>query len=202
MTDLYKALAQIHAIRDQLARGSEFRGYGPETVAATGVLAGAAALFQSAVLKDPQTHIEQFLIIWISTAALAVLVSGYQTITRTRRVHTGLVRQMISSALESFAPAVAAGMLVTVVLARTSPQELWLLPGLWQIFYALGLFASCRFVPRPMLAVGLWFLATGALCPDGRHGRAGALAVGDGRAVRDRSAADCGGAALRIPRGR
>ncbi len=164
MADLYKALAQIHAIRGQVARGTEFRGYGPETVAATGLLAGAAAIFQSAVLKDPAGHSTRFLLIWIATAALAVLVTGLQTITRTRRVHSGLVRQMIGSAAESFLPAIAAGVLVTLVLVRGAPRELWMLPGLWQIFYGLGIFASCRFVPRQMLAVGVWFLATGALC--------------------------------------
>ena len=49
MADLYKALAQIHAIRGQVARGTEFRGYGPETVAATGLLAGAAAVLCAAL---------------------------------------------------------------------------------------------------------------------------------------------------------
>jgi hypothetical protein len=71
---------------------------------------------------------------------------------------------MMFSAAESFLPAIAAGVLVTLVLVRSSPQDLWLLPGLWQIFYGLGIFASCRFLPRQMFAVGLWFLATGALC--------------------------------------
>src|ERR1700733_7901749 len=164
MADLYKALAQIHAIRGQMARGTEFRGYGPETVAATGLLAAAAAVFQSAVLKDPAAHATQFLLIWISTAALAVLVTGLQTITRTRRVHSGLVSHMIGSAAESFLPPIAAGVLVTLVLVRSAPRDLWMLPGLWQIFYGLGIFASCRFVPRQMLAGGGWFLATGALC--------------------------------------
>jgi hypothetical protein len=164
MADLYKALAQIHAIRGQMARGTEFRGYGPETVAATGLLAAAAALFQAAVLKDPMGHATRFLYIWISTAALAVLVTGLQTITRTRRVHSGFASHMIGSAAESFLPAIAAGVLVTLVLVRSAPRDLWLLPGLWQIFYGLGIFASCRFVPRQMLAVGVWFMATGALC--------------------------------------
>jgi hypothetical protein len=164
MADLYKALAQIHAIRGQVARGTEFRGYGPETVAATGLLAAAAAVVQSAVLKDPVGHSTRFLLIWISTAALAVLVTGLQTITRTRRVHSGLASHMMGSAAESFLPSIAAGVLVTLVLARSAPGELWMLPGLWQIFYGLGIFASCRFVPRQMLAVGVWFLATGVLC--------------------------------------
>jgi hypothetical protein len=164
VADLYKALAQIHAIRGQMARGTEFHGYGPETVAATGLLAGAAAALQAAVLKDPGDHAARFLLIWISTAALAVLVTGLQTITRTRRVHSGLVSHMIGSAAESFLPAIGAGILVTLILVRSAPRELWMLPGLWQIFYGLGIFASCRFVPRQMLAVGVWFLATGALC--------------------------------------
>jgi hypothetical protein len=164
VADLYKALAQIHAIRGQVARGTEFRGYGPETVAATGLLAVAAALVQSVFLKNPMDHLTGYLTLWIATAAVAVLVSGLQTVLRTRRVHPGLARQMMLSAAESFAPAIGAGALVTGVLARSAPQELWLLPGLWQVFYGLGIFASCRFLPRQMLAVGVWFLAAGALC--------------------------------------
>jgi hypothetical protein len=46
MRDLDKALADITAIRSQMARGTEFRGYGPMTVAATGVLAIFAAVLQ------------------------------------------------------------------------------------------------------------------------------------------------------------
>jgi hypothetical protein len=164
VADLYKALAQIQAIRGQLARGSEFRGYGPETVAATGLLAMAAAVLQAAAVKNPALNMLGYLALWITTAALAVLVTGFQTITRTRRVHSGLARQMMFSAAESFLPAIAAGVLVTLVLVRDGPQHLWMLPGLWQIFYGLGIFASCRFLPRQMFAVGLWFLATGALC--------------------------------------
>jgi hypothetical protein len=164
VADLYEALAEIHAIRDQVARGTEFRGYGPETVAATGLLAAGAALFQAVALKDAAGSPAAFLTIWISTAAVAVLVTGFQTVTRTRRVHLGLARQMISSALESFVPALVAGALVTLVLVRSGDNSLWMLPGLWQLFYALGIFASCRFLPRQMFVVGVWFLATGTLC--------------------------------------
>jgi hypothetical protein len=164
VADLYKVLAQIHAIRGQMARGTEFRGYGAETVAATGLLAGAAAFLQAVQVKHPEADAARYLALWITTAALAVLVTGLQTINRTRRVHLGLARQMILSAAESFAPAILAGALVTLVLTRSAPQNLWMLPGLWQIFYGLGIFASCRFLPRQMFAVGIWFLATGTVC--------------------------------------
>ena len=36
-----------------------------------------------------------------------------------------------------------------------------MLPGLWQIFYSLGLFAACRSLPRPMRAAAAWYLVAG-----------------------------------------
>jgi hypothetical protein len=39
-----------------------------------------------------------------------------------------------------------------------------MLPGLWQILFSLGVFASCRSLPRPMLAVAIWYLACGLAC--------------------------------------
>ncbi len=57
MRDLDKALADITAIRSQMARGAEFRGYGPMTVAATGVLAIVAAGVQALWLPDPAADV-------------------------------------------------------------------------------------------------------------------------------------------------
>ena len=54
--------------------------------------------------------------------------------------------------------------LITFVLFRFAPQSLWMLPGLWQIVFSLGFLASCRLLPRPMFAVGVWYLATGPAC--------------------------------------
>jgi hypothetical protein len=48
-----------------------------------------------------------------------------------------------------------------VVLYRFAPQSLWMLPGLWQIVFSLGIFASCRSLPRPMFGAGVWYLAAG-----------------------------------------
>ena len=59
---------------------------------------------------------------------------------------------MIHAATEQFIPAGVAGVLLTVVLYRFAPENLWMLPGLWQIVFSLGLFAACRSLPRPMFA--------------------------------------------------
>jgi hypothetical protein len=71
---------------------------------------------------------------------------------------------MVQSAVEQFIPAITVGFLLTVVLISVAPQECWLLPGLWELIFSLGVFASCRFLPRQMFAVGVWYLAAGLFC--------------------------------------
>ena len=159
--DLDKALADITAIRSQMARGAEFRGYGPMTVAATGVLAIVAAWLQSRWLPSPATDVFSYLMLWLIVAALSVLLIGIEMVARTRRIHSGLADEMIHAATEQFMPAGLAGVLLTVVMFRAAPESLWLLPGLWQIVFSLGIFASCRSLPRPMFAAAVWYLAAG-----------------------------------------
>jgi hypothetical protein len=161
MRDLDKALADITAIRSQMARGAEFRGYGPMTVAATGFLALLAAAVQALWLPDPATDIFGYLLLWLATAAISVILIGIEMVARTRRIHSGLADEMIHAATEQFIPAGVAGALLTFVLFRFVPQSLWMLPGLWQIVFSLGFLASCRSLPRPMFGVGVWYLAAG-----------------------------------------
>ena len=161
MIDLDKALADITAIRSQMARGTEFAGYGPLTVAATGVLALAAGAVQALWLPAPATDLFDYLVLWIVTAVISVVLTGSEMVARSRRIHSGLADEMIHAATEQFIPAGVAGALLTFVLFRFAPQSLWMLPGLWQIVFSLGLFASCRSLPRPIFAVGVWYLGSG-----------------------------------------
>jgi hypothetical protein len=154
-------LAEIDAIRGQVARGTEFRGYGPVTLATTGLMALMAATVQSHLLRSPRHDINTYLTIWVFTAAVALTCITLETIMRAQRVHSGFAREMIHSAAEHFLPAILAGFLLTVVLVRSAPQSLWMLPGLWQVVFSLGVFSSCKFLPRQMFAVGVWYLATG-----------------------------------------
>src|SRR5665213_3027969 len=164
MRDLDRALADLGMIRGHMARVTEFRGYGPATIALTGVLALGAAMVQSHWLVSAAHAIASYLTIWIVTAAVSVTIITVETISRARRVHSALAPEMIHSAAEQFLPAIVAGLLVTVVLLRCAPQSTWMLPGLWQVLFALGVFSSCQFLPRPMFAVGLWYLGSGLTC--------------------------------------
>lgn len=164
MNDLNRALGDITSIRRQMARSTQFRGYGPATLAATGVFAISAAAAQALWLPDPADHIPAYLVIWISIAILSAALIGAQMLTRTRRIHSDMADEMIRMAVEQFLPSAAAGALITLVLVLYVPAVLWMLPGLWQVTFSLGVFSSCRFLPRPMVAAGAWYLLTGLTC--------------------------------------
>jgi hypothetical protein len=164
MNELNRALGDISSIRRQMARSTEFRGYGPATLAATGLIAVLAAGVQAMLLPDPAAHIPTYLSIWISTACLSAALTGIQMYTRTRRMHSGMSQEMMHMAVEQFLPSVGAGLLITFVLAHYVPAALWMIPGIWQVIFSLGVFSSCRFLPRPMLAAGGWYLVTGLAC--------------------------------------
>lgn len=161
MRDLERALSDITAIRSQMARGTQFRGYGPVTIAATGLLTVAAAGAQALLLPNPAADIAGYLILWVVVALVSAIMIGVEMVARTRRHHSGLADEMLYTAVEQFMPAAVAGALLTVVLVRSAPQSVWMLPGLWQIIFGLGVFASCRTLPRPMFAAGAWYLAAG-----------------------------------------
>lgn len=163
MSDLDQAIQQLNAIHRQVARETQFRGYGPASIAISGVLALAVAAVQSHLLRDGRDFFP-FLFVWAGTAAIAIGLTATETLGRARRAHSGLANDMILLAVEQFLPALVAGVLLTAVLFEAAPQELWMLPGLWQILFSLGAFASCRFLPRQTMAVGIWYLVAGLTC--------------------------------------
>jgi hypothetical protein len=173
MRDLDRALGEITSIRRQMARATEFRGYGAATLASTGLLAVLAAGAQALWVPDTANRIPVYLGIWMTTAVLSAALIAMQTVNRAQRVHSGMADEMIRMAVEQFLPAAGAGALLTLVLLRYAAAEFWMLPGLWQVVFSLGVFSSCRFLPRPMLAAGGWYLAAGL----------GSIALGDARAL-------------------
>jgi len=165
MKELQQALSEIRSIRTQVARGTEFHGYGPASIAASGILALAVAAAQAQwMAKSAKADLAVWLGVWAGTAVVSVFLTGLETFVRARRVHLGFAKEMVQSAVAQFLPAVMVGFLLAVVMMRVAPQECWMLPGLWELIFSLGVFASCRFLPRQMFAVGVWYLAAGLFC--------------------------------------
>lgn len=164
MNDLYRALGDISSIRKQVASATEFHGYGPATLAATGALALLAAIIQQLFVPDPVMNLSAYLAIWIATAVVCCALTGVTMHTRSRRIHSALSDEMIRMAVEQFLPSLGAGLLLTIVVSYYVPQAAWILPGMWQILFSLGIFSSCRFLPRPIIAAGISYLLTGLAC--------------------------------------
>jgi hypothetical protein len=159
--ELREALTQITEIRLQLARTEVFRGYRAMPVAFSGLVALGAGLVQAATIADPVSGIGSYLGLWIGAAVVSASAAGLEMMVRARNASSSMAREMTWLALEQFCPSLVAGALLTIVLVRAVPESLWMLPGLWQIVYSLGIFASCRLLPRATFWVAAFYLVTG-----------------------------------------
>lgn len=161
MRDLDKALADIFAIRSQIAAGTAFRGYGPATIAVTGGVALLTAILQFLYLDHPTAHPVAFFSGWVAAALLSAALVWIEMLARTRRHHSGLADAMIQQAVGQFLPAGVAGVLLAILLSKFAPETLWMLPGLWQVLVSLGIFASVRSLPRSIAFAGAWYFLSG-----------------------------------------
>lgn len=162
--ELREALSQIAEIRLQMARTETFRGYRALPVAFSGLLAACAAVVQAVWITDPVQEIGAYLTLWVGAAITSALAAGCGMLLRARGGGTALSREITWLAVGQFLPCLAAGALVTAVLVASAPEAVWILPGVWQILFSLGIFASYRLLPRATFGVGIFYLFAGAIC--------------------------------------
>jgi len=161
MKDIDRALADISDMRNQLAAGTMFRGFGPAVMALSSGLAGTAAISQSLWPDLLTADNTTYLLTWLVMAAIAVSLICAEVYARSHRHHGGLADAIVLNAFEQFLPAGFAGLATTVVIWKFAPQALWTLPGLWQVFLALGIFAGARSLPRAVRWIGGWYFVSG-----------------------------------------
>lgn len=162
--ELGEALAQIHAIRAQVARTEVFRGYRAITVGCTGLLAVLAAAVQPLVVPAPPDNLPLYLQWWIGVAAISAVWVAIELISRWLHSNSSLHREQIHHAVEQFLPCLVAGACTTWAIVEFSPASAHLLPGLWALMFALGVFASCRQLPAPAALIAVYYLAAGVAC--------------------------------------
>jgi len=161
---LDEALRQISDIRQKMVRSEVFRGYRSVTVGFSGVAGVLAATVQQQWVASPDAQLGRYLGLWLGVAAASMIVAATEMYWRARRTGSGLARQHTLLAIEQFVPSMVVGALVTVTIVRGAPQVAWMLPGLWALVFGLGVFASARLLPRPVLAVGSYYVLCGCGC--------------------------------------
>ena len=163
MQDIEKALEGITDIRNQIAIGRMFRGFGPAVIALTGLF---AAMLMAAQLMWPQELAASNLALlgwWIFAAVLSVIIIGIEMFALSRRYHGGLAGSMIANAVQTFLPIGAAGSVIALIILMNTPDLAWLLPGVWQILIAVGIFSAIKFLPNPIAIAGAWYFLTGTI---------------------------------------
>jgi len=162
--DLHEALSQISEIREQVARTETFRGYRAAPVAFSGLVACLAAGLQHVLVPEPAANPTAYLALWISAALLSMAVTGVAMYWHCVKSQSSLTKPNTILAIGQFLPSVVAGGLVTFVLYQLMPQDLWIIPGLWSIFFSLGIFASFRLLPKATFWVGVFYMIAGVFC--------------------------------------
>jgi hypothetical protein len=170
--ELRQALAQVSEIREHLARTEVFRGYRSLTIGFSGVVGLVAAGVQAAWLPRPTERLGAYLALWVGAAAINLTVVGVEIWYRALMARMSLSRRTTIFAIEQFVPSLVAGGLATLVIVGGAREAVWMLPGLWALVFSLGIFASCRLLPRAVSIAGVWYLVGGVL----------ALALGQGAA--------------------
>lgn len=172
MSDVDTALSEIERIRAQLAASTRFQGFTPAVAATTGLLALALAALQSAGF-DPATTTTDMLVQWILLAVICASLVGADAVVRARRLHRAMADTMISTTLRQFLPVGGAGTIVAIAILLRAPAWAAIVPGLWQLLFAVGILAALPGLPRPLVwGAGWYFVAgtasmlTGAGAPD------------------------------------
>jgi len=161
---LREALSQITEIRSRIAQTETFRGYRSATTAFSGMLAIVAATIQSVWIENPTERYGEFLCLWIGVAVISLVVTATELVVRSYRSSSAMSVELTRLAILQFLPCLVAGGLLTYVFVLYSTESIWMLPGLWAVLFSLGVFASCRLLPSPIVWVGTHYLISGILC--------------------------------------
>ena len=143
-----------------MARTQMFRGYRSLTTGFSAVVAVVAAAWQGPWLQKPVKQVDDYLLLWVAAAAVCVGVVGMEMFLRGRR-QAGLQKELMLEAVEQFLPSIVAGGLLTYVIWDGAPAVAWMLPGLWLMFFGMGIFASRRVLPRQAFWIAAYYLLAG-----------------------------------------
>lgn len=163
MTDLERAMADVAFIQQRLAASTRFDGLAPHAVAATGLLALAAAAAQTMWPAQLASDPVRFVLLWSAIALIAVMIVGGEALIRARRLHGSMADLLIAGTLRLLLPFVAAGAALAIILLRFAPAAAWALPGLWQMLIALFGFSAATILPRTIVWPASWYFASAVL---------------------------------------
>ncbi len=161
--DLDKALSEIDEIRNHMAEQALFQGFGPVSVACTGVLALLLALAQVLFAEKLAATREEFLLTWVFATVIASIFITAHMWYRARSLHGTQSGAMLNRIFEQLVPPVFTVFVVTVAFIQFANAAINALPGLWLLLAALASFAMASSLGNRMRFVGVWYFIAGTI---------------------------------------
>lgn len=151
-----RAMDNLRYIRETMERSASFThvsGMG-------GVVMGIVALAAALVARAASTQ-AGWLATWIGAAAVSLAVAVLSMARKSRAEGVSLLTGPGRKFAWSVTPSLAAGAVLTLVLARAG--EVALLPGVWLLLYGTGVVTGGSHSVRPVPLLGMALMAAGAL---------------------------------------
>ncbi|HEX7078513.1 MAG TPA: hypothetical protein VF363_08825 [Candidatus Eisenbacteria bacterium] len=151
-----RAHEHLRVIRDAMERAGSFTavpGWG-------GVVMGATALGTAWLAHRAPTP-EAWLAVWLFEALTAFAIGCAAIVWKARRAGTPLMGGASRRFVMTLSPPIVAAALATMALARAGGIPL--LPGIWLTLYGAAVVTAGAFSVRVVPALGLSFMALGAI---------------------------------------
>jgi hypothetical protein len=149
-----RAMDNLQFIRQTMEAAGTFTavsGWGTVVIGASAIAAAALAAVTHSTTR--------WIFIWLCEAALSVAISVYTMALKARSAKLPLWSEPARKILFSFAPPMAGGALLTLVLFEHGLVAL--LPGVWMLLYGIGVVAAGTFSVRIVPVMGLAFMLVG-----------------------------------------
>jgi hypothetical protein len=161
--DHRQALNEVQSIRLALSASQTWCCFRAITIALTGVTGIVAGILQPFFVSDIAQHAWMFVGYWFAVAVLNLTAVYLEIVWRAHRFPSLLVQGQSRSILLQFLPSLLIGSIATLALLSRAPDLVVLLPGLWCLFFAAGIFACLRNMPDGLGWVALYYASAGAL---------------------------------------
>ena len=151
-----RAMDNLRFIRETMEAAGTFTavsGWGTVVSGATAVAAAALAAVTHSTTR--------WIFIWLCEAGLSVAISVYTMALKARSAKLPLWSEPARKILFSFAPPMAAGALLTLVMYEH--HLVALLPGVWMLLYGVGVVAAGTFSVHIVPVMGLAFMVVGSV---------------------------------------
>ena len=158
---LNDALNQIADIHLQMARTRTFRGFRSASTLMSAGVAIVATVAQAIWIPNPARDVGLYMELWFGAGFFCLSLVAIGMFLRYRRSDSPLDRELALAAVHQFMPCLVMGGLVTFVLGDVAWQSLWLAPGLWAIFFGMGILSCRQLLPAGTSVVGLFYLMCG-----------------------------------------